>query len=376
MSISMAPSPSPSSPIVNLLLGPSGRQRVRASQSLLALVVYLVFAAVQHVEVMWGLIDLAASNALTVFNLCGSTAFYLAIRCGLNERYTADPSLTLSQSAFAMVGIAWSYAITGPARGAVLIIMMLVILFGLFALSARQARALAFWGFGLLAGAMLWKSQTDPTRYDPRVELVHVLFAAIVMISVSVLAIRLGALRSRLSQQKKDLELALGRIQTLATRDELTGLLNRRAMVELLAREHPRIERGQGPLSLGLIDIDWFKRINDTHGHQAGDAVLRRLAERLQAELRAADALARWGGEEFLLLMPGTGRDAAQAVLERLRAGVADDDYGQIAPGLRVSFSAGVVQCGEGESRDHALERADAALYRAKQQGRDRVECG
>lgn len=366
----------PSSPIVNLLLGPPGRQRVRASQSLLALVVYLVFAVVQHAEVMLGLIDGAASNALTVFNLCGGFTFYLAIRAGLNERFTADPSLTLPQSAFAMVGIAWSYAITGPARGAVMIIMMLVILFGLFALSARQARALALWGFGLLAGAMLWKSQTDPLRYDPRVELVHLLFAAIVMISVSVLAIRLGALRSRLSRQKKDLEIALERIQTLATRDELTGLLNRRAMVELLAREHPRIERGQGPLSLALIDIDWFKRINDTHGHQTGDAVLRRFAELLQARLRAADALARWGGEEFLLLMPGTGRDAAQAVLERLRASVIDGGFEQVAPGLRVSFSAGVVQCGDGESRDQALERADAGLYRAKQQGRDRIECG
>jgi diguanylate cyclase (GGDEF)-like protein len=194
--------------------------------------------------------------------------------------------------------------------------------------------------------------------------------------AVSALSIRLGRLRSSLCSQKKDLEAALERIQTLATRDELTGLLNRRAMVELMAREHPRIERGQGPLSIALLDIDWFKRINDTHGHQVGDQVLQRFAELMAKPLRAADALARWGGEEFLLLMPGTQCDDARAVLERLRQRVADAGFDAIAAGLKVSFSAGVVVCGEGEGLEAAIERADRALYQAKHTGRNRVECG
>ena len=146
-------------------------------------------------------------------------------------------------------------------------------------------------------------------------------------------------------------------------------------MVELLAREHPRIERGQGPLAIALLDIDWFKRINDSLGHGAGDEVLRRFAALLKEQLRAADALARWGGEEFLLLMPGTRLDDARVVLERLRTKVcAGDGFDGIAADLKVSFSAGVVEVAEGESQDAAIDRADRALYQAKQNGRNRIE--
>lgn len=347
---------------------------MRASQTLLALAVYVLFAFVQHGEVALGMIDRAESNALTLFNLCGVVAFFVVIRSGFNQRFSADPSLTLPQCLFAMTGIAWSYAITGPARGVIILIMMLVILFGMFALTPRQARLLGAYGFSLLVAVMLWKGLTDPLHYAPEVEVMHFLLSAVVMAAVSVLAIRLGRLRKHLSVQKKDLEAALERIQTMATRDELTGLLNRRAMVELFAREHPRIERGHGPLSIGLLDIDWFKRINDSHGHQVGDAVLKRFGDLLQHQLRAADALARWGGEEFLLLMPGTPVDDARAVLDRLRLRVAEADFTDLAAGLHVSFSAGVALCGAAESREAAIHRADRAMYDAKQAGRNRVQ--
>jgi diguanylate cyclase (GGDEF)-like protein len=203
------------------------------------------------------------------------------------------------------------------------------------------------------------------------------MFTLIVLAASSTLAIIIGRLRSRLAAQKKELSDALALNRELATRDALTGLLNRRAMVELLAREHPRIERGQGPLSLALLDIDWFKRVNDSLGHGAGDEVLRRFAAILKTQLRAADALARWGGEEFLLLMPGTRLDDARVVLDRLRRAVhASDEFGSIAADLKVSFSAGLVEVGEGESQDAALERADRALYLAKERGRNRIEIG
>ena len=143
---------------------------------------------------------------------------------------------------------------------------------------------------------------------------------------------------------------------------------------ELLAREHPRIERGQGPLAVALLDIDLFKRINDELGHGAGDEVLRRFASVIKDQLRAADALARWGGEEFLLLMPGTRAEDARVVLDRLRGAIAAGGFDAIAPQLKVSFSAGVAEVLEGEAQDAAIDRADRALYRAKQAGRNRVE--
>jgi diguanylate cyclase (GGDEF)-like protein len=320
------------------------------------------------------MIDRTESNWLTLFNLSGGLGFYLLVRTGASMRLSSEPSLTLPQMVFAIVSITWSYAITGPARGAVISIMILVIMFGMFILQPRQARALALLAIVLLGATMLWRALTVPQRYAPRQELIHFVFAALVLGSTSTLAIRLGRLRARLAAQKNELTDALALNRELATRDALTGLLNRRAMVELLAREHPRIERGQGPLAVALLDIDWFKRINDGFGHGAGDEVLRRFATTVQAQLRAADALARWGGEEFLLLMPGTSVDDARTVLDRLRAAVAEGGFEQIAPGLQVTFSAGLVAVQEGETQDAAIDRADRALYRAKQGGRNRVE--
>ena len=344
------------------LLGPAGPLRVRSSMAMIALVVYSVFALLQHGEVLLGLIDLTESNRLTLFNLCGGLGFYALVRSELSLRLSSEPSLTMPQMVFAIISTTWSYAITGPARGAVISIMILVIMFGMFILQPRQARLLAMLAFLLLAGVMAWRAGTAPLRYPPRVEGVHFLFAGIVLSGTSSLAIRLGRLRSRLAAQKNELTDALALNRELATRDALTGLLNRRAMVELLAREHPRIERGQGPLSVALLDIDWFKRINDSLGHGAGDEVLRRFAAALKDQLRAADALARWGGEEFLLLMPGTRLDDARVVLERLRSGITAGDH-----------FAGIA---EGETQDAAIDRADRALYQAKQSGRDRVAAG
>jgi diguanylate cyclase (GGDEF)-like protein len=360
--------------LADALLGTDRQLRVRSSMALIALVVYVLFAFGQHGEVLLGLIELTESNWLTLFNLCGAFGFYLLVRTGWSVKLSSEPSLTMPQMVFAVVSITWSYAITGPARGAVISIMILVILFGMFNLQPRQARALALLAIALLGGAMLWRATTVPERYAPRVECVHFLFAAVVLGSTSTLAIRLGTLRARLAAQKKELGDALALNRELATRDALTGLLNRRAMVELLAREHPRIERGQGPLAVALLDIDWFKRINDSLGHGVGDDVLRHFANVVKAQLRAADALARWGGEEFLLLMPGTHVDDARSVLDRLRGAVADGGFGDIAPDLTVTFSAGVVEVHEGESQDAAIDRADRALYRAKQGGRNRVE--
>jgi len=357
------------------LLGPEGPLRVRSSMALTALVVYTVFALLQHSEVMLGLLDLAESNWLTLFNLCGGVGFYALVRSGLSLRLAREPSLTMPQMVFAIVSTAWSYSITGAARGAVIAIMILVIMFGPFILQPRQARALALLAVLLLAAVMLWRATTSPLRYPPRVEAVHFLFTLVVLGGTSSLAIRLGNLRARLAAQKSELTDALALNRELATRDALTGLLNRRAMVELLAREHPRIVRGQGPLAIALLDIDLFKRINDSLGHGAGDEVLRRFAAILKEQLRAADALARWGGEEFLLLMPGTSLDDARVVLERLRRDIAQGDgFAGIAPDLKVSFSAGLVEVADGESQDAAIDRADRALYRAKQSGRNRVE--
>lgn len=360
--------------LFKLVLGPAGHQRVRVSQTLLALFVFVLFAVLQQGEVMLGLIEAQASNLLTAFNLAGSFIFYLLIRSGLSLRLGSDASMTLAQSVFALISVCGSYAITGPARGAVMSILILVVLFGMFKLTPRQARGLALLGFVLLAATMGWRAGSGAGLYDPRVELVNFVFAAIIMGATAALSIRLGRLRARLSEQKAELARALELNREMATRDALTGLLNRRAMTELLQQEHPQVQRTAGVMSLALLDIDWFKKVNDTHGHGVGDAVLQRFAEVARQGLRRGDALARWGGEEFLLMMPGTPPNDAMRALDRLRQRVAAADFGTFAPGLAVTFSGGLAACGAGEPVEHAIERADRALYRAKHSGRDRIE--
>lgn len=159
-------------------------------------------------------------------------------------------------------------------------------------------------------------------------------------------------------------------LEELATHDRLTGLLNRGRIGELLDHEVERAERYGAPLAFILLDIDHFKHLNDTHGHPAGDAVLRELARRLEGQLRASDRLGRWGGEEFLVMLPETGEEGAREVAERLRQAVAERPFDMAG---RVTISLGVAERRAGEDNTHLVERVDRALYRAKALGRDRA---
>lgn len=156
-----------------------------------------------------------------------------------------------------------------------------------------------------------------------------------------------------------------------ARTDALTGLLNRRALEEFAQLELKRGDRFATPLSAILCDIDHFKSINDRDGHAAGDRVIRAVGERLRAELRETDAFGRWGGEEFIAILPDTPAAAAQVLAERMRAAIEAGPVGDGGP--RVTVSLGVAQRAPGGEWDLLVKAADEALYRAKAQGRNRV---
>jgi len=169
------------------------------------------------------------------------------------------------------------------------------------------------------------------------------------------------------------LEQALNFINELAIRDELTGSHNRRHLIKLIEGEKDLVGQGQAPFSLCLLDIDHFKRINDTYGHSAGDAVLRQFAHCVQHMLRDTDAFGRYGGEEFLLMLPRTTQEEAQGFAENVRRRVSQLVFAEIAPELAVTVSIGVAEFRRGESIGQTVARADEALYQAKSGGRDRV---
>jgi diguanylate cyclase (GGDEF)-like protein/PAS domain S-box-containing protein len=164
-------------------------------------------------------------------------------------------------------------------------------------------------------------------------------------------------------------------LRRLATVDGLTGCVNRSHFQGLTERELARAQRYRRPFSLIAIDLDRFKRVNDSYGHAVGDAVLVTLVRRIEQVIRVSDVLGRMGGEEFDLLLPETGLAEACRLAERLRRCLADRPMDVVEGGLLVTASFGVVSHGGGEeSLDALLKRADDALYRAKAAGRNRVE--
>jgi len=172
----------------------------------------------------------------------------------------------------------------------------------------------------------------------------------------------------------RELQQALAREQIMARTDELTGLNNRRHFLDLAAREFAVAQRYRNPLSIILFDIDHFKRVNDAFGHQAGDAILKSVAQVARVRLRDADVLARYGGEEFIVMLPNTNAQAAAVVAEYIREGIPghginiDKDY------VSVTISAGVVEISpRGDTLDRLIRRADQALYAAKTAGRNRT---
>jgi diguanylate cyclase (GGDEF)-like protein len=173
-------------------------------------------------------------------------------------------------------------------------------------------------------------------------------------------AMRLLALEAAIAIERGEL---LGRLEEAARTDELTGLLNRRAWSSELGREFDRADRSNAPLCVAVLDLDRFKQYNDTHGHQAGDRFLKQVSGLWSSSLRTTDILARHGGEEFALAMPETDLAHAEAMLERLREAVPEDE----------TVSAGVCLWDGAESAEALLDRADTALYEAKAAGRDRV---
>ncbi len=185
-----------------------------------------------------------------------------------------------------------------------------------------------------------------------------------------------------------DFQIALARMQTQlrlhdarerllesARTDVLTGLMNRRAFFERVAEEHERFERSESPYGLMMLDIDHFKKLNDTYGHPEGDRVLRTFARRLERTLRAVDVVARFGGEEFIVLLPESDGEAARTAGERVRQTIAGERFSLETTEVEVTVSVGIAaQSPESPvTPDDLLHRADRAMYRAKRDGRDRV---
>ncbi|MCC2972270.1 diguanylate cyclase [Massilia sp. IC2-476] len=333
-------------------------------------ILYVACIVLLLAQVAEGMTDPVAAHRLIGYGGCGAVCFYLLIRASGRIGLRPD-QLAVSQAVFSLVCSMVAYAISGPLRTAMLVMTVVVIVFCMFAARPRQTLLLAVVALAGMGGTMFWLQATDPAHFPPVTEAITFGYLAGALLSTSVLSVEMSKLRSRLKQRRIELSEALDTIRVLATVDDLTSLVNRRHMHEVLAAEERRQPEGRGSC-IALLDIDFFKRVNDQYGHAAGDAVLRSFSTTARSCLRANDVLARWGGEEFLLLLPDATLDDARMVLERM----AERVHTMPVPGVekrRISFSAGLAARGASEPFADAISRADKALYQAKEAGRDRI---
>ena len=302
----------------------------------------------------------------------GLLAATLAVRTGLSLRWR-DPSLTSFQMQWALTCNAAAYVIAGPARALLLPVLVIILMFGIFGRSQRQMMYLMAYAIVLHTGAVLLAAQWLMSPLANEVVLAHITIVLLSVAAATMMSVHMQRIRARLRQQNADLQGALAQIRELAMRDTLTGLLNRRQMAELMQLEWHRCQRSERPLVIAQLDIDHFKPVNDTHGHAVGDRALQAFARTVLASVRDSDVLARWGGEEFVMMLTDTPVDEACEVLERVRLAVAQMKIPHPEGTFQLTVSAGLALLVPGETVEHTLERADRALYTAKALGRNRV---
>ncbi len=364
---------------VDLLLSAHGRRRTRLTLWLVAALVYVASGLVLWFGMQQGWMYAGRLLPWCAF-LAGALALvYVALRSGWSERFQ-DPALTAVQMVIGIIGVDWGYAICGPVRSMALFPLLLIFTFGAFSLSWRKIAALTAFALASLLGTVIAlhasRGSADPwslAHPSLRLDLANVLMISIMLPALSFVAAILSRLRARLSSQRAELTEALLEVQRIATHDSLTGLSNRRYMDQRLVEEQAIAERLERPFSIGLIDLDHFKRINDLSGHAGGDQVLRWFADQARHAMRSCDQIARWGGEEFLVLMPGTVGRQALACVERLLEQLHVVQEGVVA---QLSFSAGVTEYLNGETLADMIARADREMYAAKGAGRNNVRLG
>ncbi len=185
--------------------------------------------------------------------------------------------------------------------------------------------------------------------------------------------LRTKALRDELKRKNRQLEEVLQRMETLAMTDQLTGLFNRRYFTQVIEKEFGRTLRHKHSLSCLMIDIDHFKMINDEYGHHAGDEVLKELSQLMTSSVRRTDTLARWGGEEFIILLPETAKEGALQVASKILSSVSVRQFSQASSRITVSIGVAVVPGTQIDAAEKLISEADRALYRAKTEGRNRI---
>jgi diguanylate cyclase len=334
---------------------------------------YVVDAIILLAYAHGGATSVTIGPAFAVCGLISVTGYIALSESGFTERFK-DHYFVVPQSIISMI-IMLAFAYIAPEVG-VMFLCMLFVVFTFSSLRATPWQAALIWTATALGLAGLFLLTNKPISLPHETYLERFVTMTMFILTIGrcmFIGLFSSAMRESLYKSGLALKEANRRIEELAELDDLTGSFNRRCIMQFLEEEIARAHRSDIPCSIALLDLDWFKRINDTYGHPAGDEVLRTFAITVFANIRGVDRFGRYGGEEFLLVLPDTPHETATRTLERLRAIVAELDWSAFSPGMRVTVSAGVASLEPNETSDSFLARADGALYKAKAQGRNRI---
>ena len=363
----------PCKALMDCFLTTDPRQRIRMMMAGFASLIMLCCAALMNLLAQAGIMRTDWTLWWTLATAAGCAAALIVIRSGYAQRLN-DPALTQFQIRYALVANAFAYFLLGPARGISLIVLSLILMFGVFGTSPRQMMINIVFALTVFGAAFMYVLDRHEPGYLPELEFAYAGMVLLLLAVSAFVSVRLHSIRQRMSRQKQDLTHALQRIHHLAEHDDLTGLVNRRRMTQLMETAQ---RRNMPSLLLALLDIDHFKRINDTYGHAVGDQVLRAFTAAVQGSLRSGDVLARWGGEEFVLMLCTTDITHAAHLLERVRSVVAalvvPTPNEPIRLTVSIGWAAQISGTTPAETIESTLERADQALYYAKAQGRNQV---
>jgi diguanylate cyclase (GGDEF)-like protein len=364
----LALSPAPASPEMS-----TRRVRQRRQMYVAQVASYSLGASVLLLYAHDGAVSMLVPSLFWLGGLMIIGIFTVLSEAGFADKFE-DHYLTVFQISAHMV-LQLAFLLAVPRIGAAFIsVLFLIFAFGTLRMTSRQA--MLTWGLASTGLGFVFVATDLPIGMPvaTRLERIASMLCFVLVIGqCAFLGLFGSTLRKILYTRSIELKDAYRRIEELAELDELTGSLNRRSIMRALDEEIARSRNADLDCSVALIDLDWFKRINDAHGHPTGDEVLRTFAITIFANIRPNDRFGRYGGEEFLLLLPDTAGEEAVRMLDRLRRIVAGLDWSAFAPGMHVTISAGVAALRNDDSADTFLARADGALYSAKAQGRNRV---
>jgi len=359
-------------PAASVLSRMHRRQRLRLRRFVFASVFSIMFVVVLTAFYALNKVDQATLVHASVLVFVFIVVFFLLFRTGLNLRFH-DPSLTSWQFLVAVITMLYVVYRAPETRLAFTAFFFVALMFGML---RRDSKIIAVLGsVSVVLFAMLSAARYMTNRDDEMLGL-DILQVLVIAVTFPWLVFLAGRIH-RIQQGLTAVRLKLEDIEEKARLDDLTGVYNRRALIAAMQDSKIQADTTGEPLSICVIDLDLFKRFNDQFDHLTGDLVLRTFAQTVQAGLRTTDFFGRYGGEEFVQILPGTAIEGAMADAERLRQRIGSIQLPMpiTASAGQLTASIGVAQYVPEEAIEETFARADRALYNAKRLGRDRAEC-